>query len=593
MHRCNHHHLVGPHKTRGRRVPDFIRCVNCGLSTNNKQFETCEKSKSPGGRLCQNCFARIPVDMDKDCISWVEHLNPKSMCQVCNTNTDMYLICELCNRYICVKCCIPESYELWGHTGADCILCLSCCPPAARITPRNTQNFCLMCVTEHVGEKEFWPCMQGTLEEIPLLKAIREGKDFTTNPETEPSSEEMLVTQTLYDPETGNDSTNGKRSSSKDRIYQSVLFGQDVESPTGSILNSPRSSFRVISPAPQNENAVLNYSLKSSCDRAVNASFVCNPGLINRSQENMVLNSSLKSSCNRPTNVSFVSNPGLDNNRQESQIYDVKTGPSSFNHPENSAINKSTSNAAFYNLEKKIENLVNSAMLPLANAACKNSANLEALKAKLDRLSPNKPNIAEEPKSPFIEKGIQWNYDDQEEFGQLIEDSQKIDVGTMRKLLNNQADFFASRLANLSVNDRDFDDQSSISEYDNQSTSSHLINSNRPKDRFIENDQALIPLQRVALKSLVSPLLSSFGSFLLEQNNAQGQTNSNTGNYRSWNHNNRMKKNNQRNNNTRNNNNNRNSNSSNNNNGNRKNKNQSNNNQRGNGNSSGNNNNKK
>ena len=398
MNSAKHFHIIGPHKTRGRRVQDWLRCVNCGLTTNKKTFQVCARSSDPGGRICEKCFAKVPENCPNDCISWLKFLNPNAMCQICNADTDMYLTCQLCNRYICVKCTVPECYELWGDTGAECITCVSCCPPAARIKPKGAQNYCLPCLTDHTGRRETWPCQQENFADVPLLEALRAGKQKFVESSTRLSQVELPASQPI-------------EIQKKVSAYPSLIFGEEVESPPESLINSSRFDNVILSESKHDEEIL-------GCNGSGG------PGYGNN------YSSMSKSSSSRIGHDPAQKTVEAENHHNQSP----NIGPTNLAQP-------------IYLLEKKIENLLNGTLLSLANATCKNAATLESLQNKVDKLiSNNNRSVKFEDEPDENEKGVQVLNRDINESRKSLEDSQAINVGMMRNLLTEQAVVIAKEL---------------------------------------------------------------------------------------------------------------------------------------------------
>ena len=448
MDSAKHFHMIGPHKTRGRRVPDWLRCIQCGLTTNNKKFQVCGRSSDPGGRICDKCFARIPENMANDCIGWLKHLNPNQMCQACNADTDMFLTCQLCNRYVCIKCTVPESYEIWGDTGADCIICISCCPPAARIRPKDAQNYCLLCLSDHTGDRMSWPCQQTDYVEIPLIEALRAGRKKFNESSTLISQTELPASQQTEE-------------LSRISAFPSLIFGEQVESPPESIINSSRINDLMSAEERQSDK---NFELFQNAAEPSNT------------EANF---SRSKASTSR---ASFE----FTNARRENPPQGDITQKSSIGH---TALAQ-----PWYIFEKKIETLLNGTLLTLANATSKNSATLENLQNKVDKLIQNNNNKAVkfEDDSAGNQKWIQTNNKELADSKKSFEDSKQLNVGLMRNLLTEQASVLASELRK---------GNQSIEDIESSTSSAALTSSSHMRTDSFNSSQVSSALQLVEVLS--------------------------------------------------------------------------------------------
>ena len=191
-----HRHPIGPKPPRGRPAADWIRCIACGLSTKTKSFVTCGMSNEPGGRLCGQCFSKVPEHCPADCNSWLYYLLPKKSCQSCSTYSDQLVICELCDRDICASCSVPETYETFMGFGIRGIVCLSCCPPSIRIRPNNNPNWCFLCCSEH-SSGILPACQDPATLELPLLHQLREGRSRFSDSATSLAISQRLASRTV------------------------------------------------------------------------------------------------------------------------------------------------------------------------------------------------------------------------------------------------------------------------------------------------------------------------------------------------------------------------------------------------------------
>ena len=127
-----HIHLIGPTRS-GPKVPDEIRCVSCGLSTNNKSYIKCDSPASQdGGRLCHTCQDKVGVNTPNSCLMWVDIIGTTKACDLCLKLLDSVMQCIICTRQACLSCIAIESLEYFVKSGVDSILCIDCFPASAR-----------------------------------------------------------------------------------------------------------------------------------------------------------------------------------------------------------------------------------------------------------------------------------------------------------------------------------------------------------------------------------------------------------------------------------------------------------------------------
>ena len=156
----SHNHVIGP-KRRGPAVDPELKCIICGKSQKNNLKKgivaKCEASNSPGGLCCTTCFAKIPKATPKNCEEWLKATLVGSICEICSGKTDSIMTCLLCEKYTCVTCLAPESFESYGISSGF-PLCENCLPQKARSSPNGEisrfhngieHTWCVMCQEFH------------------------------------------------------------------------------------------------------------------------------------------------------------------------------------------------------------------------------------------------------------------------------------------------------------------------------------------------------------------------------------------------------------------------------------------------------------
>ena len=449
-----HHHIIGPHKSRGRKVLDYLRCVICGLTTNNKKYECCKSSSAPGGRICHRCFEKIPSNILSDCSEWFNFLNPNKLCQICTHSSNTFLPCNLCHREVCIPCIVPETYALWGDTGKDCIICSQCFPPAARLGSKRSSSsddfFCIICQKVHkLHEKDSWPCYQSD-DDLPLIEMIRQGHDFSAPSVSIEDLNKTTQVRSIEDLKNGSQTPN-YYSTQRPSIATDFTRMSEIIQPPNSFLNSVTSNgvqtlSQQITPTKSTQLNISGSDPTGVTEDVTSHEYAslgstCG-NLPNTSQGQTATQTSMKDL----SNILQSLNLGSINNLQTLQNSSKTTADNTRNASvQNSdAFNHRTFGPAVQTdlgllLEKKLSALVNGSVIPLAQAACSNSASINSIKTKIDMMTDlllqrNERNVVQEDDNT---KAVQWCEDEQIDCRRMLVNSQPLNVGAMKELLDS------------------------------------------------------------------------------------------------------------------------------------------------------------
>lgn len=425
----SHTHPIGPKPARGRPGPDWLRCVACGYSTRNKEVLACTLSDRPGGRLCTSCATRLPVGCPSDCVSWLGYLLNKQICHSCTKLTDEIVICVICQRYLCVSCVVPETYNLWGDLGIEGIVCNACCPDSVRKNPDGCDDFCFLCVDSHENYP-VPPCQNPDTKEVPLISFLRDGK--VRHDRAVSSNKPLSI-----------------------RVPPTDTTLQSLRLPSGVLSSTLHSSGPGLVSLPPSRASLADFSTAIPID----------PSLI-------VIDSASRSASPVPVaipsnrSVSHASAPLISPNRfvnfvDESvpvpQVPFCSPQPS---HPINqqSVGAMATGPSSAYKLsdslspliEDRMSRLINQAILPLSQMATQNAASIEKVCSSLNRLS-----VKTSPASTSAEVelpntiGIQCTPSILLEEETAVENSRPLDFGSMKELIQLQSENWAKEVAGL------------------------------------------------------------------------------------------------------------------------------------------------
>lgn len=407
-----HTHPVGPKPSRGRPGPDWLRCISCGYSTRNKETLACSLSDTPGGRLCLKCASRLPDNCPPDCISWLTYLLNKQMCQSCTKLTDVIVNCEICHRYLCVACVVPETFHMWGDLGISGIVCMACCPETVRVKPDGLDNYCFLCVDSHI-EGTLPPCQNPLTKEVPLLSFLREGKLSHSRAKSVVAS---LSSTTLHSEITNFVPLN---------VNHVCSINNNDTNPCDNLL------------PPSRPCSVVNIP---STSHMLNSTANPGPSPLSQAHPNSAY-SVLSAVSPRPigTQTSHIQRVPLAHASRTDAIGTVPAGTL----PDNIA-----ESLLLPTLENRLSKLVNQLLLPISNTAAINAANFSKLSSRLDSLSIS-PLASSSHSDPPNTVGIQFNPTILRHEKLISDNDRPLDFKGMKEIMSLQAQKFSSEISGL------------------------------------------------------------------------------------------------------------------------------------------------